>query len=86
MEMAIRKLNREEQQTMDTYYVSEQMLGQFATEQDAQQMVHLLKERGHNVEYGTQINRIKPIPDDVWFDCLNQVHTFMQIADDTSNE
>lgn len=67
-----------------TYYVSEQMLGQFATEQDARHMVELLKELGYDVEYGDQMNKVKPIPDEVWFERLEQVQDFIQQSDDTS--
>lgn len=83
----IERLIQQEIKTMNsTYYVNEEMLGQFATEQDAQHMVSLLQERGYNAEYGTQMNKVKPIPDEVWFECLEQVSTFMQMADDTSNQ
>lgn len=68
-----------------TYYVNEEMLGQFATEQDARHMIQLLTEKGFAVEYGTNLNKVKPIPDEVWFECLSQVQDFMQLADDTSN-
>lgn len=78
---------REEIRIMETqtYFVDEQMLGQFATEQDARHMVELLQERGYNAEYGSQMNKVKPIPDEAWFACLEQVQDFMQMADDTSS-
>ena len=70
---------------MNIYLVNEQMLGQFATEQDARHMVNLLQERGYNAEYGIAMNKTKPISDEVWFECLEQVQSFMQLSDDTSN-
>jgi len=37
---------------MDVYFISEEMLGDEATEGDARRMAELLTERGYDVEYG----------------------------------
>lgn len=49
---AIDRMYREETQTMTTYYITEEMLGDQATADDARRMVELLAERGYDVEYG----------------------------------
>lgn len=56
-----------------TYYISEAMLGDEATEQDARRMVELLTEKGYDVEYGNRFNRTDE--DDIatrdWEDALD---------------
>lgn len=42
---------------MNTYYISEQMLGDEATEQDARRMVEILSAKGYDVEYGDTIGQ-----------------------------
>jgi hypothetical protein len=57
---------------MNTYYISEAMLGDEATEQDARRMVQLLRERGYDVEYGNDLNRgDAPFTDAEWQVCLD---------------
>lgn len=57
---------------MNTYYISEQMLGDDATEQDARRMVELLTERGYNVEYGDALGQDEAtISDSDWSDALD---------------
>ncbi len=63
---AINRMYQQEIKTMsdnqgwfnrDTYYISEQMLGNEATEQDARTMVEYLRRADYNVEYGSNMNR-----------------------------
>jgi hypothetical protein len=42
---------------MDVYYISDEMLGDGATEDDARRMVEILTERGYDVE--PHVNRIR---------------------------
>lgn len=59
---------------MNTYYISEQMLGDEATEQDARRMVELLNAKGYDVEYGDAIGQDE---DDIatrdWEDALDTI-------------
>jgi hypothetical protein len=55
MQIGINQLHQQETKTMKnqtTYYISEAMLGDEATERDARRMVEILTERGYDVEYG----------------------------------
>lgn len=57
---------------MNTYYISEQMLGDEATEQDARRMVELLSAQGYDVEYGDRHNTAE-IADADWEAALETV-------------
>jgi hypothetical protein len=55
MQIGINQPHEQEIGTMTsqtTYYISEAMLGDEATENDARRMVEILTERGYDVEYG----------------------------------
>lgn len=62
---AIDRMYREETRTMsaanaansNTYYISEAMLGDEATEDDARRMVEILEGKGYNVEYGDKLGQ-----------------------------
>ena len=59
---------------MSTYYIDEQMLGPEATEKNARLMVDLLREHGHDVEYGHNMNREEPpFNDNEWQECLDLI-------------
>lgn len=66
-------IKEEEQQDMDPYYITEENLGQWATRADAELMVKLLREHGHNVLYGEpmQRNPDPPFNDAEWQECLD---------------
>lgn len=59
----------------NTYYISEQMLGSDATEKDARLMADLLREHGHDVEYGEPMRRNSepPFNDAEWEECLDLI-------------
>ena len=58
---------------MDTYYITEEHLGDEATEKQATAMVEFLQECGYDIEYGAAINRHDPIDDDDWYAGLDYV-------------
>lgn len=57
---------------MNTYYISEQMLGDEATETDARRMVEILTEKGYEVEYGDRHNT-EEIADADWEEALDMI-------------
>jgi len=63
----------EEMQAPRTYYFSEAMLGDDATEQEARRMVEILKERGFNVAYGYAHNGDSFVPAEDWQAALDQL-------------
>jgi hypothetical protein len=61
--------------TTQPYYINEQMLGNGAKEASARLMVDLLREHGHDVEYGEPMRRNPepPFNDAEWQECLDLI-------------
>lgn len=66
---------QKETKNMNAYYINEQMLGSEATVANAKLMVELLREHGHEVEYGepVQPNSYPPFNDNEWAECLDLI-------------
>lgn len=64
-----------EAMTNHAYFINEQMLGDEANVQDAERMVKLLREHGHDVEYGEPMRRNPepPFNDAEWQKCLDLI-------------
>ena len=52
-------------------YIAAVYLGDVATEQQAEHMAELLRDRGYAVEYGIGSDNEDEIPDSVWYACLD---------------
>jgi hypothetical protein len=69
----IDKMNGRGGQTM-SYMINAEMLGDVATEADAERMVEILSELGYDVAIGVdRSNDPNYIPENVWSDALEQI-------------
>lgn len=62
---------------MSTYYVEPAMLGNGATDDDAERMVELLQAQGYDAEVGSSLrhdHEYEAVPDCVWEECLEIVN------------
>lgn len=66
-------MHQQEIKPVSTYYITETMLGDQATADDARRMVQLLSERGYDVAYGNprRDQRDEEIRQEDWDDCLD---------------
>lgn len=64
-----------ENMNTQTYFITEEHLGSQATEANARLMVDLLREHGHDVEYGEPMRRNPepPFNDNEWAECLDLI-------------
>jgi len=58
---------------MKTVFVTDEHLGNDATEADARRMVELLKERGYDARLGNGKEGCEAVPDEEWNECLDQI-------------
>jgi H2-forming N5,N10-methylenetetrahydromethanopterin dehydrogenase-like enzyme len=58
---------------MDTIYITADHLGDIATDEQAERMAELLRERGYDVKVGHGRSKATPedIPNKVWEECLD---------------
>jgi len=73
IQTAIDRMYREEIKDMSTYYITNAMLGDQATADDARRLVALLAQRGYDVAYGNprRDQRDEEIRQADWNDCLD---------------
>lgn len=73
IQTAIDRMYQQEINEMSTYYITETMLGDQATADDARRLVALLAQRGYNVAYGNprRDQRDDEIPQGDWDEALD---------------